>query len=176
MILTDIAIECAYTELVDAAALMPHPQNPNTHNDLQVKVLSKLLAEHGWRRPITVSSRSGFIVRGHGTLGAALSLGCEQVPIDRQNYATEAAELADLVADNQAAELSQFDPKLLMAIIEDLEADGIDMAMAGFDAASLERFKIEYGVPDVDFPEYDETAADKVKTVCCPKCGHEFPI
>lgn len=171
-----IKINCAYSDLADATALMPHPKNPNMHTEKQVQLLAKLIETHGWRRPVTVSLRSGFVIRGHGSLQAALLLGGGQIPVDRQNYATEADELSDLVADNQAAELSQFDPKLLMAIIEELETGGIDMAIAGFDGASLERFKVEYGVPDVEFPEYDETAEDKVKTICCPKCGHEFPV
>lgn len=174
--MSEIAINCAYTELVDTVSLVPHPRNPNTHTEVQIAVLAKLITAHGWRRPITVSARSGFVVRGHGTLQAALLLGGGQVPIDRQNYASEADELADLVADNQAAELSQFDPKLLMQLVEELEAGGLDMALAGFDEATLERFKIDYGVPDVEFPEYTEDAAKDVKMTCCPKCGHEFPI
>jgi hypothetical protein len=31
----------------------------------------------GWRNPVTVSRRSGLIVRGHGRLEAALLIGCE---------------------------------------------------------------------------------------------------
>ena len=173
---SEISINCAYTELVDASTLVPHPQNPNTHTDKQIKLLAKLIRTHGWRRPITVSMRSGFVIRGHGSLQAALHLGGGQIPIDRQNYATEAEEKADLIADNQAAELSMFDPKLLMDLIEELEAGGLDMELAGFDEGALERFKIEYGIPDVDFPEFTEDAAKDVKMTCCPKCGHEFPV
>jgi len=28
---------------------------------------------------------------------------------------------------------------------------------------------------DVEFKEYDESAADDVKLATCPKCGHSFP-
>ena len=28
---------------------------------------------------------------------------------------------------------------------------------------------------DVSFKEYDESAADDVELVTCPKCGHSFP-
>lgn len=60
-----------------------------------------------------MSSRSGFVVRSHGRLLAAQVLGVGLVPVDRQNYATEAGEWADLVADNRIAELSQIDDALL---------------------------------------------------------------
>jgi hypothetical protein len=30
-------------------------------------------------------------------------------------------------------------------------------------------------IPDVEFKEYDESAADDVEMCTCPKCGHEFP-
>lgn len=50
--------------------------------------------KRGWRA--TVSTRSDFVVRSHGWLLA-----------DRQDYATEAKEWAELIADNRIAELSQ---------------------------------------------------------------------
>lgn len=162
--------------MVDLKSLVPHPRNPNMHTERQIKILAKLIQVHGWRRAITLSSLSGFVIRGHGLLQAAQLLGLNQVPVDMQNYAAESEEMADLVADNQAAELSQFDPKLLMDLIEELEAGGVDMELVGFDESSLERFKIEYGVSDIAFPEFTEDAAKDVKMTCCPKCGHEFPV
>ena len=41
------------------------------------------------------SNRSGFIVKGHCSLAAARLLGVESVPVDYQDYETEAAEWAD---------------------------------------------------------------------------------
>lgn len=80
-----IPIHCAYDELADITTLIPNPRNPNTHPEKQVQLLAKIIKNQGWRAPITVSNRSGFIVRGHGRLLAAQLLGVEQVPVDRQD-------------------------------------------------------------------------------------------
>lgn len=115
----NIMIHCAYTDLVDIASVVPNPRNPNHHSDKQVELLAKVIKAQGWRAPITVSNRSGFIVRGHGRLMAAQLLGLDTVPIDRQDYESEAAEYADLIADNRIAELSDIDNTLLGELLAD---------------------------------------------------------
>jgi len=104
---TNISIHCAFDEIVDTAALIPNPRNPNQHPENQIHLLAKIIKAQGWRAPITVSTRSGFIVRGHGRLLAAQHLGLEQVPVDRQDYTSEAEEWADLIADNRISELAE---------------------------------------------------------------------
>lgn len=115
----NIMIHCAYTDLVDITSVVPNPRNPNHHSDKQVELLAKVIKAQGWRAPITVSNRSGFIVRGHGRLMAAQLLGLDTVPIDRQDYESEAAEYADLIADNRIAELSDIDNTLLGELLAD---------------------------------------------------------
>ena len=94
-----IPIYCAHTRLVDPNTLKPNPANPNRHSAHQIQLLASIIQEQGWRNPITLSKRSGLIVRGHGRLEAALLIGCEVVPVDEQDYATEAEELAELDED-----------------------------------------------------------------------------
>jgi hypothetical protein len=96
-----IPVHCAHDELADVDALVPYPRNPNRHSDEQRRLLAKIIKHQGWRAPITVSTRSGFIVRGHGRLAAAKLLGVDLAPVDRQDHATEAEEWADLIADNR---------------------------------------------------------------------------
>ena len=102
-------INCAHDELRDVVNMTAHPRNPNTHNEGQIRLLSKIIKHQGWRNPIVVSKRSGFIVAGHGRLMAAEQLGLEKVPVDVQEFKTEADELAHLVADNRIAELAEID-------------------------------------------------------------------
>lgn len=106
-----IKIHCAYTELADITTLVMNPGNPNRHPDKQIELLAKIINNQGWRAPITVSIRSGFIVRGHGRLLAAQKLELTEVPVDRQDYASEAEEWADLIADNRIAELADLEGK-----------------------------------------------------------------
>lgn len=105
----DVAIKCAYTDMVPIGDLKPHPKNPNRHPPKQIAVLARLIRRVGMRQPITVSNLSGYIVRGHGRLEACKALKMPKVPVDFQDYADEAEEMADLLADNRIPELAELD-------------------------------------------------------------------
>src|SRR6516164_9269145 len=114
-------VHCAYDRLVPVAELRPNPKNPNTHSAEQVAAIAAVIEGNGWRAPITVSNRSGFITRGHGRLEAALLLGCETVPVDFQDYESDQAELSDMLADNHLAELSEIDESKLTDVLKELQ-------------------------------------------------------
>ena len=76
---------------------------------------------------------------GHGRLQAALLLQVEKVPVDEQDFVTEADEWAHLVADNRIAELAETDGAMLKDILGDLDTGAFDMDVTGFDNAELER-------------------------------------
>lgn len=94
--------------LVAPETLTPHPDNPNHHPAGQIEALAGIIRANGWRAPIVVSSRSGFIIKGHGRYLAAKKLGVA-APVEYQEYPDEEAEIRDLVADNKIAELSMLD-------------------------------------------------------------------
>ena len=129
-----ISVHCAFDEYVETASLIPNPRNPNQHPEKQIELLAKIIKHQGWRAPITVSNRSGFIVRGHGRLLAAKHLGLDQVPVDRQDYDTEAQEWADLIADNRIAELAEIDETLLKELMGELQEGDLDLDLTGFTA------------------------------------------
>lgn len=126
-------IHCAHKEVRAVSELKPHPRNPNTHPDEQIRLLAKIIKETGWRSPVVVSALSGYVVKGHGRLLAARHAGFESVPVDVQDYADEAQELSDLVADNRIAELAEMDLDALGDILGDLHAGDADMDLTGFD-------------------------------------------
>ncbi len=182
-----IAVHCAHDEIVDADALVPNPRNPNRHSEEQLRLLAKIIKHQGWRAPITVSNRSGFIVRGHGRLSAAKLLAAECVPIDRQDYASEAEEWADLVADNRLSELNEMDPVSLKDLLQELDSGmlsalGADMELTGYTDAAvadlMSQFQSEEEPQEVETPEPPEhpvTRAGDVwelgRVVQCPRCG-----
>jgi hypothetical protein len=139
-------VECAYDELIDTDLLVPNPKNPNKHPDNQIKLLAKIMKHQGWRSPIVVSNRSGFIIKGHGRLEAARLNGWSKAPVDKQDYASEAYEYADMVADNKIAELASSDMNM---IIDDVKLLGDD-----FDLDLL-------GIPDFELPELIEPQCDE---------------
>ena len=133
-----VPVHCAHDAIVDVAALVPNPKNPNTHPDNQIQLLGRIIRETGWRAPIAVSKRSGFIVKGHGRLAAALLEGFKEVPVDYQHYDSEAQEYADLVADNRIAELAEIDQKMLADIFADIDTGEIPLELTGFTEDEVE--------------------------------------
>lgn len=133
-----VPVFCAHDAIVDAAKLVPNPKNPNTHPDAQIQALGRIIRQTGWRQPITVSKLSGFIVKGHGRLSAAILEGLKEVPVDYQNYTNAAEEYADLVADNRIAELAEIDNKLLADIFADIDTGEIPMELTGYTEDEVE--------------------------------------
>lgn len=133
-----IEVWCAYDKLVKVEELIPHPKNPNTHPQSQIKILAQNIRYHGWRHPIVVSKLSGYIVTGHGRLEAAKELGVSIVPVEYQNFASEDNELAVLVGDNRLAELSSLDLNGLQDIIDGFKASDFDTILAGFEPTDLD--------------------------------------
>mgnify|MGYP003655649937 CR=1 FL=1 len=135
--MSDIQIHCDHTKLEDVVNLVPHPQNPNKHPDKQIALLAKVIRHSGWRSPVVVSKRSGFIVSGHGRLEAAKLLNVKTVPIDEQDFESEAEEFAHLVADNRIAELSGLNDVKLTELLSGLSETDLDMELTGFDGDEL---------------------------------------
>ena len=158
-----IPVHCSHTELADVVGLIPNPRNPNKHPDKQIALLAKIIRHQGWRSPVVISNRSGFVVKGHGRLEAAKLLQVEHVPIDRQDYATEADEWADLIADNRIAELAETDDKELSALLGEI-ADKIDLELTGFDAEGLSEIKFNEPDATVDAePQIDKAEELRAK-------------
>jgi DNA modification methylase len=136
-IASGIEVWCQFEQLAPIEELKSNPRNPNKHPDAQIELLSKNIRYLGWRHPITISKRSGFIVAGHGRLMAAKKLGATLVPVDIQDFNSDADEMAVLIADNRLAELSETDDDTLKAILKDLDGN-IDLDLTGYDVDSLD--------------------------------------
>lgn len=127
-----VPVFCAHDAIVAVEKLVPNPKNPNQHPDSQIQLLGRIIRQTGWRQPITVSKRSGLIVKGHGRLAAALLEGVKEAPVDYQNYTSEAEEYADLVADNRIAELAETDNKLLADIMAEIDTGETPIELSGY--------------------------------------------
>lgn len=134
----EIPVYCAHDELVPIEKLVGHPRNPNTHPKSQIKLLAKIIESQGWRSPITVSRQSGYIIKGHGRLAAAVLLKTPRVPVDYQDYESEAAEFADLIADNRLSELAEIDTKSLTDLLTEMDTGEIDIELTGYTDDDIE--------------------------------------
>ena len=127
------SVNCVHTEIWPLDKFVPNPRNPYEHPDVQVVLLSKIILAQGWRRPIVVSSRSGYVVKGHGRLKAAQAVHLATAPVEIQDYASARDEMADMIADNRMAELSDIDDNQLKVLLAEISADGsIGVFAAGF--------------------------------------------
>lgn len=164
-------INCAYTELVDIDLVVENPKNPNQHPEKQITLLAKIMKHQGWRNPVIVSKRSGFVVAGHGRLSAAKLNGWTEVPVDIQEFENEADEYAHMVADNKIAELSDTNLSKVNSDVMDFGPDfDLDLlGMLDFRVEPIDKLPmIEDSSKEVSFDAFDKFQN------CCPKCGFEW--
>ena len=137
--------------------LIPYIKNSRTHSDAQIAQIAASIKEFGWTNPILVDGENG-IIAGHGRLMAARKLGHTKVPVIELKDMTETQKKAYIIADNQLAMNSGWDTSLLTLELTDLQADGFDLDLLGFDTKELnallepevvEGLTDEDAVPDV---------------------------
>lgn len=134
----DVPVFCSYDELLETEKVVGNPRNPNKHPDKQVEMLAKIIKATGWRANITISKLSGFVVKGHGRLAAAIKAGCERVPVEYQEYTSESEEWADLTADNRLAELSDLDNTMLADLLAEIDTGEFPLELTGYTEEDLD--------------------------------------
>jgi ParB-like chromosome segregation protein Spo0J len=154
-------IRCVHSKLVDIADLRPNPRNPNKHPDTQVALLAKNIRALGWRHPIIVSNRSGYIVAGHCRLEAARVLQCTQIPVDYQNFASDAEEMSYLIADNRIAELAEMDNVAIKNLLEELDTGAGDMDLTGYTEKAIEELMTQMHVETPEEKQAEQDAKEK---------------
>lgn len=155
--LKNLKYHCRYDQLLDPTELKAHPRNRNSHPSEQIERLAKILEYQGWRYPVNVSKRSGFIVTGHGRVQAAIKLGCT-VPVVFQDFDSDEQEYAAVQSDNAIASWSELD---LAKINLDLAELGPDFDI---DLLGIEGFEID--VAD-KYADKDEDEVPEVKESIC---------
>jgi site-specific DNA-methyltransferase (adenine-specific) len=116
--------------------LVPYARNSRTHSDTQVAQIAASIKEWGWTTPVLVSE-DGILIAGHGRVMAARKLGLPEVPVMVARGWTEAQRRAYVLADNQLALNAGWDMDLLSIEMQDLNADGFDLSLIGFDDKTL---------------------------------------
>jgi len=153
-------IRCAHDELVLVPDLKPNPDNPNKHDAAQLTLYAKILIHQGWRKALTVSNQSGFIVTGHGAWLTAKAQGWPSVPVDYQDFANRADEIAHMIADNKLAQMAELDDVELARVIK-AELDGkCDLDLTGLDLEGLREIGAVEPEPIVDAPPQIDRAEE----------------
>jgi DNA modification methylase len=137
---------------VAVEALIPYAKNSRTHSDAQVAQIAASIKEFGWTNPILIDGTKG-IIAGHGRLMAARKLGYSKVPVIELKDMTESQKKAYVIADNQLAMNAGWDIDLLKIEVADLQEDGFDLELLGFDNKMLDSLlepEVKDGLTDED--------------------------
>ena len=146
--------------------LMANPFNWRIHPKVQQEALEGALDQIGWVQQIVVNRRTGHVVDGHLRVTLAM----------RRNEASVPVLYVDLSEDEERLALATLDPISAMAAADDVKLGEllaqVEVQEAGL-AALLQDLKAKSTLPE-SWPEYDESAADGVEWLTCPKCGHKW--
>ena len=140
-----IMISIIYKSLSD---ISPYEENPR-NNSAAVDAVAASISEFGFKVPLIINA-DNVIVCGHTRYMAAQKLNMETVPCIQADDLTPEQVTAFRLADNKTAELSEWNPDLLIAELSKIE--DIDMSLFGFDAAAAE---VEDGdIVEDDLPDH----------------------
>jgi len=131
--------------------LIPYAKNSRTHSPEQVAQIAASIKEFGFRNPILVDGVG--IIAGHGRLMAAQKLGLDQVPTIDCSDMTESQKKAYIIADNKLAMNAGWDNAMLTIEMQELEDEGFDLTLLGFDDKELNALlqpEIVEGLTDED--------------------------
>jgi 16S rRNA G966 N2-methylase RsmD len=148
-----MSYELIYKKVGD---LLPYINNARTHSEEQINQIAASIREFGFTNPLLIDG-VGTIIAGHGRLHGAKKSGLEEVPCIVLDHLTKAQQKALIIADNQLALNAGWDMDLLSVEMKDLDAEGFDLSLMGFNDDMLanmlkeetEGLTDEDAVPDV---------------------------
>lgn len=149
-----IEIKAENIEMVDIGNIVENPKNNNRHSIEQLDRLEKIIKYQGFRNPLVVSKRTGFLIAGHGRLEVAKKLGMEQVPVIYQDFENEAQEYAHLTADNEIARWAELDRQAVHLELQELDLD--------IDLLGIENFNL-LDSGEVDLPDLGDGSDSMIK-------------
>jgi ParB-like chromosome segregation protein Spo0J len=151
--------------------VVPYEGNPRIISETAVEKVAASLTEFGWQQPLVVDEE-GVVIAGHTRLLAAQRLELAEVPVHVARGLAPEKVAAYRLMDNRSADEAQWHFDLLQHELEQLLALDYDASLTGFDELEIATLPTSDGV---GFPEYDESVADEVEMITCPKCGHTWP-
>lgn len=124
--------------------LVPYARNARTHSEAQVAQIAASIREFGFTNPILVDGERG-VIAGHGRLLAARKLGMAEVPTLELSHLTPAQRRAYVLADNRLALSAGWDDEMLRLELGDLQAEGFDLTLTGFDGDEIGKLLLDAG-------------------------------
>ena len=185
---------------VNINELISPEYNPRQITDDEMGKLKNSINEFGYISPIIVNKYNNHIVGGNQRCLALKQLGYTMIDVIYINEPDINKEKALNIRLNNLS--GEWDKNKLQNILDDLKLQEFDVSLTGFDI-KVQKFEfddtpliydaptsdivdmscnnqketvdeIQFEIPD-DEPEYDESIADTVESITCPRCGYELP-
>ena len=185
---------------VDINELISPEYNPRQITDDEMGKLKNSIKEFGYISPIIVNKHNNHIVGGNQRCLALKQLGYTMIDVIYINEQDINKEKALNIRLNNLS--GEWDTNKLQNILDDLKLQEFDVSLTGFDI-EVQKFEFDdnppiYNAPSSDIvdrkgedqeetideiyfeipddePEYDESIADTVESITCPRCGYELP-
>lgn len=185
---------------VDINELISPEYNPRQITDEEMEKLKNSINEFGYISPIIVNKHNNHIVGGNQRCLALKQLGYTMIDVIYINEPDINKEKALNIRLNNLS--GEWDKNKLQNILDDLKLQEFDVSLTGFDI-EVQKFEFDdnppiYNAPSSDIvdmkgedqeetideiyfeipddePEYDESIADTVESITCPRCGYELP-
>ena len=166
-------------QMLNLDKIIPYPNNPKLHPEVQIKKIANSIQEFGFKVPILVDKEYN-IIAGHGRYLAARRLGLKEVPVIIASDLTPAQVKAFRIADNKVTE-SEWEIELLTIELNQLKEQGYDLELTGFNENEIQNLINEinnYQVTNDYSSKNKEVNMDDFENGGnwheCPKCGFKF--
>jgi DNA modification methylase len=127
--------------------LNPAPYNPNYMDKTQTQQLSQSIDTWGYLDPIIVNKRNMVVIGGHQRLTKLLKKGITEEDVVLVDLDTPNEKALNLALNKIKG---QFDETKLQILIEDLELEGFDVELTGFQNSELESLFPEEKLPVIE--------------------------
>lgn len=142
-------------EYVPIADIKPYEKNARTHPKKQIELLAENIKRFGFTTPILVD-KDNVLIAGHGRLEALKELGKTEAPAVRLEKLSPKEVKALRLADNQLAQMSEWEMDLVIEELKDLDLDL--QSLTGFDPDLL----VEADDKDDEVPEVPKEPQSKL--------------
>lgn len=147
---TDCITAALRSLAVPIGTLRADPDNVRRHGRENLDAIAASLAAYGQQVPVVFTVAPGgkarVVRKGNGLLAAARRLGWTHLAAVESSLTGDAAK-AFAIADNRTSDLSEFDPALLAAQLQDLEEADVPLEEMGFDDETLDALLAEVEEP-----------------------------
>ncbi|TXH08101.1 MAG: DNA methylase, partial [Hyphomicrobiaceae bacterium] len=139
-----------------------YERNSRTHSEAQIAEVMASMKRWGFTNPLLVDDKG--IIAGHARDVAAQRLGLKEVPFIRLSGLSDADRKALIIADNKLALNSGWDVEMLRLELGDLQAQGFDLGLTGFNSFEIaDIFATRTGLTDPDeAPKLEEHPVSKL--------------